>query len=139
MKIEISNEYAKLDIDMIFNFLNVEARWCKGIPRVTLEKALKNSLCFGAFFNGQQIGFARIVTDYATFGNLVDVFVLPQYRKLCVSKQIMLAVADHPELQGLRRIMLATSDKQTMYTKYGYKSLGRPEIFMELFDADVYL
>ena len=139
MEVKISNEYAKLDIDMIFNFLNVDARWCKGIPRTTVEKALKNSLCFGAFFNGQQIGFARMVTDYATFGNLVDVFVLPQYQGQGVSKQIMLAVGEHPELQGLRRIMLATSDKQTMYAKYGFKSLGRPEIFMEMFDADVYL
>ena len=139
MKIEISNEYAKLDIDMIFNFLNVEARWCHGIPRDTVEKALKNSLCFGAFFNGSQIGFARMVTDYTTFGNLVDVFVLPEYRGKGVSKQLMLAVGAHPELQGLRRIMLATSDKQSMYAKYGFKSLGWPEIFMELFDAEVYL
>ncbi len=134
----ISTDKSRLDIDLIFHFLSSEARWCLGIPRATVEKSIENSLCFGAYLNGQQVGFARVVTDYATFGNLVDVFVLPEYRGTGVARQLLEAVVDHPELVGLRRFMLATSDKQELYQKFGFSELGRPEIFMEVFRPDIY-
>lgn len=136
--IQISTDKSELDTEMIFDFLHNEARWCKGIPRPVVEKAIKHSLCFGAYTGTRQIGFARMVTDYATFGNLVDVFVVEELRGKGISRIILNAVSNHPELQGLRRITLATSDKQELYAKFGYTELGRPEIFMEKFDPMVY-
>jgi N-acetylglutamate synthase-like GNAT family acetyltransferase len=138
MKIEISSEKSKLDIDFIFEFLHHQARWCQGIPRSVVETSIANSLCFGAYLGSQQIGFARMVTDYATFGNLVDVFVKPEYQDKGVARQLLEAVNAHPKLQGLRRVTLATSDKQALYAKFGFEELARPEIFMEKFDPDVY-
>lgn len=136
--IEISTDKSRLDIDLIFDFLHNEARWCQGIPRPAVEKSIANSLCFGAYRAQAQIGFARVITDFATFGNLVDVFVLPEFRGHGVSRLLLDAVNEHPELQGLRRFMLATSDKQSLYAKFGFTDLSRPEIFMEKFDPDVY-
>lgn len=136
--IRISDEKAKLDREMIFRFLNQEARWCKGIPRSRVETAINNSLCLGSYYQDKQIGFARVVTDYATFANVVDVFVLSEYRGRGVSRLMMDALIAHPQLQGLRRWMLATSDKQGLYAKFGFTALPRPEIFMERFDPDVY-
>ena len=134
----VSTDKDRLDIEFIFNFLHNEARWCKGIPRDLVEKSIENSLCFGAYIGSKQVGFARMVTDYATFGNLVDVFVAEELRGKGISRVILETVNDHPELQGLRRITLATSDKQKLYEKFGYTELARPEIFMEKFDPLVY-
>jgi GNAT superfamily N-acetyltransferase len=138
MTVEISTCKEKLDIDFIHAFLSTEARWCLGIPRSVVEKAIANSLCFGAYLNGQQVGFARMVTDCATFGNLVDVFVVKEHQGQGVSRVILEAVNKHPDLQGLRRITLATSDKHGLYSKFGFEPLSRPGIFMEKFDAEVY-
>ena len=138
MKIEISTERTRLDIDFVFNFLHNDARWCQGIPRSVVEKSIANSLCFGAYVGAAQVGFARMVTDYATFGNLVDVFVTAEYQGQGVARRLLEAVNSHPQLQGLRRVTLATSDKQKLYTKFGFTKLARPEIFMEKFDPDVY-
>lgn len=137
-KVTISTERSKLDVDMVFKFLNEQARWCNGVPRHIVEKSIANSLCFGAYLGEQQVGFARMVTDYATFANLVDVFVLEEFRGKGFSRVLLESIHNHPELQGLRRITLATSDKHPLYSKFGYKLLGRPEIFMEKFQADVY-
>jgi N-acetylglutamate synthase-like GNAT family acetyltransferase len=136
--VEIGDDKSKLNREMIFNFLNKEARWCKGISREIVERSIDNSLCIGAYHNSKQVGFGRVVTDYATFGNVVDIFVLPEYRKNGLSKLIMSAIVEHPELQGLRRITLATSDKQELYAKFGFTPLQRPEIFMERHDPNVY-
>lgn len=137
-KIEVSDERSLLDIDLIYDFLHNEARWCKGIPREIVERSIENSLCFGAYSGDEQVGFARMVTDYATFGNLVDVFVLSEMRGLGIARLLLDAINEHPRLQGLRRIMLATSDKQGLYSKFGFQELIRPDIFMEKFDPDVY-
>jgi len=134
----ISDDKSLLNFDVIFRFLNEEARWSKGIPRETVKRSIKNSLCIGAYLNGDQVGFARMVTDYATFGNLVDVLVLSEYRGNGISRLLLEAMNDHPDLQGLRRIMLATSDKQKLYEKFGYTELGHPEIFMEKYNPNVY-
>lgn len=136
--ITISDDKSRLNIEMIFEFLNKEARWCKGIPRETVERSIDNSLCIGAYYNGKQIGFGRVVTDYATFGNVVDIFVLPDYRNRGIAKFIMNAIVECPSLQGLRRITLATSDKQELYAKFGFTALQRPNIFMEIHDPNVY-
>lgn len=136
--IVISDDRSRLDRQMIFNFLNKEARWCRGIPRNIVEKSINNSLCIGAYGNSKQIGFGRVVTDYATFGNVVDIFVLPEYRNKGISKMIMGAIVEHPGLQGLRRVTLATSDKQALYAKFGFTPLLRPEIFMERHKPNVY-
>ena len=136
--IEISTDKTRLNTDLIFNFLNTQARWCAGIPRATVEKAIEHSLCFGAYIHDEQVGFARVVTDYATFGNLVDVFVVPEYRNTGIARQLMEEIVGHPDLIGLRRFMLATSDKHELYRKFGFKALNRPEIFMEVFKPDIY-
>jgi N-acetylglutamate synthase-like GNAT family acetyltransferase len=136
--IRISTDKSELDRELIFNFLHNQARWCKGIPREIVEKSIQHSLCFGAYINSRQIGFARMVTDYATFGNLVDVFVVEELRGKGISSVILNAVSNHPELQGLRRITTATSEKQKLYAKFGFTELARPEIFMEKFYPMVY-
>ncbi|WP_196157763.1 GNAT family N-acetyltransferase [Reinekea sp. G2M2-21] len=136
--LSVSTDPAKLDIDFIYQFLSTEARWCLGIPRTVVEKALNNSLCFGVYDDNVQVGFARVVTDYATFGNLVDVFVIPDRRGQGIARMLLDAVVTHPDLFGLRRFTLATSDKHELYRKFGFTELGRPEIFMEIFRSDVY-
>lgn len=127
-----------LDVDLIFDFLHNEARWSKGIPRSTVERSISNSLCFGAYFEDSQIGFARVVSDLATFGNLVDVFVLPEYRGQGISRLLLEALNDHPDLQGLRRFMLTTSYKQSLYAKFGFTEIRQPRVFMEKFDPEAY-
>lgn len=136
--VRISDDRSELDREMIFNFLNKEARWCKGIPQEIVERSIDNSLCIGTYYNSKQIGFGRVVTDYATFGNVVDIFVLPEHRNKGVSKLIMRAIVEHPKLQGLRRVTLATSDKQGLYAQFGFTPLPRPEIFMERHNPNVY-
>ncbi len=137
-RLRITTKREELDVDFIFSFLHFEARWCKGIPRELVEIALENSFCFGAFLGQQQVGFARMVTDYATFGNLVDVFVKQEFRGKGIARTMLNAVSEQPELQGLRRITLATSDKHELYAKFGYQELARPDIFMEKFNPLVY-
>lgn len=134
----VSTDKSLLNVALIHEFLHDEARWCRGIPRDVVEKAIANSLCFGAYDGVSQVGFARVVTDCATFANLVDVFVISDYRGKGISRLLIDAVIEHAELQGLRRFMLATSDKHALYEKFGFIPLGRPEIFMENFDPDVY-
>jgi GNAT superfamily N-acetyltransferase len=136
--LSVSTDLAKLDIDFIYQFLSTDARWCLGIPRAVVEKSLNNSLCFGVYDDNVQVGFARVVTDYATFGNLVDVFVIPDRRGQGIARMLLEAVVTHPDLIGLRRFTLATSDKHELYRKFGFTELGRPEIFMEIFRPDVY-
>jgi GNAT superfamily N-acetyltransferase len=133
-----STDKSLLNVALIHEFLHDEARWCRGIPRDIVEKAIADSLCFGAFDEDSQVGFARVVTDYATYANLVDVFVISDYRGRGVSRLLMDAVIEHTELQRLRRFMLATSDKHALYEKFGFTALVRSEIFMEKFDPDVY-
>lgn len=136
--LRISTDKNELDRELIFNFLHFEAHWCKGIPKELVEKSIEHSLCFGAYIGTQQVGFARMITDYSTFGNLVDVFVVEELRGKGISRAILNAVSEHSELQGLRRITLATSDKQALYAKFGFTELTRPEIFMEKFNPLVY-
>ena len=129
---EISTDPTRLDIDTIHHFLAHEAYWSPGIPRATVERAIANSLCFGAYHHGAQIGFARIVTDRATFALLADVFVLGSHRGKGLSKALMEAVKARPDLQNLRRWLLLTSDAHGLYRQFGFTELANTWRFMEI-------
>lgn len=128
---------AKLDFTVIADFLG-SSYWSKGIPPATVEKSMNGSLCFALLDGDRQIGLARVISDYATIAYLGDVFVLPEYRGRGLSKWLMECVVSHPDLQGLRRWILATSDAHGLYQKFGFTALKRPEIFMERHDSEVY-
>jgi GNAT superfamily N-acetyltransferase len=138
-RLEISTDLGRLDVGMIYRFLSEESTWAIGIGRDVVERAIDNSLCFGAYLDGRQVAFARVISDYATFANLVDVFVLPDYRGRGYSKQMMEAVMAHPSLQGLRRFTLATFDAHGLYRRFGFTAPGRPELLMERYFPHLYL
>lgn len=130
MTIEITNDRARMDVDAIHRFLSEESYWARGIPRTLVERSVASSLCFGAFDGGKQVGFARMITDFATFGYLADVFVLASHRGRGIAKQIMHAVMTHPELQTLRRWHLVTRDAHSLYAQFGFAPLDVPERHM---------
>lgn len=134
---EISTDRNRLDIALIHDFLG-SSYWAKGIPRAIVEKSTQNSLCFGAYFGTQQVGFARVISDFATFAYVADVFVVPEHRGRGVSKMIMKAIVEHPDFQGLRGILLATRDAHGLYAQFGFKPLSHPENFMSLKKIDGY-
>lgn len=134
---EINTDPARLDIAAIHAFLT-QSYWSPGVPRSTVERAIANSLCFGAFWNGEQVGFARVVTDRTTFAYLCDVYVLEEHRGRGLAQQLMDHVMRHPDLQGLRRMMLATRDAHGLYAKYGFTPLAAPDRMMEVHKPNVY-
>ncbi|MCH2058310.1 MAG: GNAT family N-acetyltransferase [Thalassotalea sp.] len=137
-EIEITSNPTDLDLNVIHAFIS-ESYWAKNIPMATLKKAISNSLVFGAYKkSGEQVGFARVVTDKATFAYLGDVFVLNEYRGLGLSKLLMQSVCAHPDLQGLRRFMLATSDAHGLYSQFGFTQVENPEILMQIWQPGIY-
>lgn len=128
----ISTDPARLQLDVIHKYLSEDSYWAKGRKREITRKALENSLCFGVYRDGKQVGFARVITDKATFAWLADVFILPEHQKKGLSKRLMEAILSHPELQGLRRWVLATKDAHGLYAQYGFTPLKFPERWMEL-------
>ena len=138
-ELRISTDFADIDFDVVHGFLSADAYWCPGIPRAVVERAAANSLCFSAWLDGRQVGFARVVSDRATFGYLADVFVLPAHRGQGISKALMAAVMAHPDLQKLRRFMLATADAHGLYAQHGFGPRARPERFMERYQPTAYL
>jgi GNAT superfamily N-acetyltransferase len=126
----ISTDKTKLDIDVIHNYLCNESYWAKNIPVEIVEKSIEGSFCFGIYDDDKQIGFARVVTDHATFAYLADVFILDGYRGKGLSKMLMKEIMGHPSLQGLRRWMLATRDAHGLYTQFGFSPLDKPERIM---------
>ena len=138
MDYEVSTDKTRLDIDLIHNFLSKESYWAKNIPRAVVERSIENSLCFGAYDGPQQVGFTRVVTDYAVFAYIGDVFVLPHHRGHGVSKMIMQAIRSHPDLQGLRRWHLLTRDAHALYRQFGFREIEVPARHMEIFVKDVY-
>ena len=134
---EISTDRSRLDIVVIHDFLG-SSYWAQGISRAVVERSVQNSLCFGAFFNGQQVGFARVITDFAAFAYVADVFVVPEHRGRGVAKMLMRAIVAHPELQRLRRLLLATRDAHGLYAQFGFQPLAHPEDFMTIHKPDVY-
>jgi GNAT superfamily N-acetyltransferase len=127
----------KQDLEVIHGFLS-QSYWAKGIPKETVRRSLESSLCFALLHRGKQVGFARVISDFATVAYLGDVFVLREYRGQGLSKWLMECVSAHPNLQGLRRWILATSDAHGLYAKYGFTALSKPHLFMERHDPDVY-
>ncbi|HEY1728741.1 MAG TPA: GNAT family N-acetyltransferase [Candidatus Baltobacteraceae bacterium] len=134
----ISTDPARLDPGAVHAYLSKESYWATGIPRDVVERSLRNSLCFGLYWDEAQIGFTRVVTDYATMAYVGDVFVLPEHRGRGLSKWMMECVLHHPELQHLRRWILVTRDAHGLYRKFGFTALKRPEGYMELHDPDIY-
>ena len=130
MTISVTSDRTRMDRAMIYAFLSQESYWAKNIPREIVERALEHSLCFGAFDGDAQTGFARVITDYATFAYLADVFVLPSHRGRGIGKQLMEAIAGHPALQGLRRWHLVTRDAHALYAQFGFEPLDAPERHM---------
>ena len=133
----VTTDKTRLDLRVIHDFLR-KSYWAAGIPIEVVERSIRNSLTFGLFCGEAQVGFARVVTDRATFAYLADVFVLEGHRGRGLSGWLMETVLSHPELQGLRRWMLATADAHGLYERYGFAALKKPEIFMERHDPDVY-
>ncbi len=128
---------ARMDRAAIAEFL-ASSYWAKGIPPATVERSLAHSLCFVLLDGERQVGFARVISDHATIAYLGDVFVLAEYRGRGLSKWLMECITRHPELQGLRRWILATRDAHGLYEKFGFTPLKAPEFFMERHDPDVY-
>lgn len=134
----ISTDPAKLDVEVIHDFLSRSSYWAQNIPRETVVRSLKHSLCFGVYEDARQIGFARVITDRATFAYLADVFIVDDYRGKGLSKWLIRCIMAHPDLQGLRRFNLATHDAHSLYAQYGFKELQHPERHMEKVDEAVY-
>ena len=135
--IDISSDPARLDVDAVHAFLS-GTYWSAGIPRAVLELALANSLCFGAYDGRRQVGFARVVTDRATFAWLCDVFVVESHRRRGIADALLLAILAHPDLQKLRRWSLATRDAHPLYRRHGFVPLADAGRAMEIRRSDVY-
>ena len=135
---EISTDQDRLDVEVVFRFLSEESYWSPGIPRDVVERSINNSLCFGVYHGEAQVGFARIVTDKATFALVADVFIVEAHRGKGLSKWLLHEVMEHPDLQGLRRLLLLTSDAHSLYAQFGFTEIGNPWRFMEVLHPDVY-
>ena len=127
-----------LNMSIFYNYLDKQSYWAKGIPIEKLKSAIENSICFGVYYHKNQIGFARVITDKATFAYIADVFILPEFRKKGLSKWLMQTIMAHPELQGLRRWLLLTKDAHGLYKQYGWQTIAHPEKCMEIHHQDVY-
>jgi N-acetylglutamate synthase-like GNAT family acetyltransferase len=133
----VTDKREDLDIDTIHGFLR-ESYWAKGIPKSIVEKAVNHSLCFGLYHTCGQIGFGRAITDCATLAYLADIFVLAPYRGRGLGRWLVACMLSHPQLQGLRRWMLATEDAHGLYARNGFLALQKPDRFMEINDPDIY-
>jgi GNAT superfamily N-acetyltransferase len=134
---EISTDPARIDVAMIHEFLT-NSYWAKGIPAEAVRLSIEKSIPFGVYHGQQQVGFARIISDLATFAYLADVFILPSHRGRGLSLWLMKCIVSHPDLQGLRRWMLATKDAHGLYAKFGFAPVKSPESWMEIHQPDVY-
>ncbi len=135
----VSDEAARLDRERVHGWLSRDAYWSAGIPRAVFERSVDGAMCFGIYApDGAQAGFARVMTDRATFGYLGDVFVVPELRGRGLSKFLLDTIFAHPDLQGFRRWLLVTRDAQALYARYGFEPLLGPERFMERADPHVY-
>jgi N-acetylglutamate synthase-like GNAT family acetyltransferase len=135
----ISTDRSKLDVDVIHRFL-ARSYWAEGIPRQTVMRSIDNSLCFGVYDNARQIGFARVISDFATYAYVADVFILEPYRERGLGKELMASIMAHPDLQGLRRWSLGTRDAQGLYAQFGFKPVvnTRARTVMEIVDPEIY-
>lgn len=134
----ITTDKSKLDVIAIHDFLSKYSGWSDNIPFDKVKSSIENSLNFGLFHSDKQIGFARVISDFSTIAYLGDIYVLDNFRGQGLSKKLMDCVTTHPNLQGLRRWILLTSTADWLYEKYGFNKLPKPELYMELFDPNVY-
>ncbi len=136
--LELSTDPARLDRTLIHEFLSGQSYWATGVPRAVIERAIEHSLCFGVYLEGTQVAFARVVTDRATFAYLADVFVQPAHRGAGIGKWMLGGILRHPDLQGLRRFILATRDAHELYARFGFTPLANPARFLERFSPEPY-
>jgi N-acetylglutamate synthase-like GNAT family acetyltransferase len=134
----ISTDKSKLDLVAIHDFLSKHSGWSNNIPFDRLKISIEHSLNFGVFYKERQIGFARIISDFSTIAYVGDIYILEDYRGQKLSKKLMDTIIEHPHLQGLRRWILLTSTADWLYEKYGFKKIPNPEVYMQLFNPDVY-
>ena len=133
----ISTEKERLDRARIHEFLG-QSYWAPGIPREIVDRSIENAMCFGVYDGAAQVGFARVITDRATFAYLADVFVLESHRGRGLGKWLMEVIKGHPELQGLRRWLLMTRDAHGLYRQYGFDAMADPWRCMEIVDREIY-
>jgi GNAT superfamily N-acetyltransferase len=133
----VSTDRARIKLDVVHGFLT-ECYWAKGISRDVVARSIENSLCFGVYAEGTQVGFARMISDFATFAYIGDVFVLESFRGQGLGKWLMECIIKHPRLQGLRRWSLVTRDGHGLYSQFGFEPLKKPRNYMELHRPDVY-
>lgn len=134
----ISTDKNKLDIKIIHEFLS-NSYWAKNIPIEIVKRSIENSLCFGVYHKEALVGFARVISDFATFAYLGDVFILEEHRGKGLSKILMKEVFSHPQLQGLRRFCLGTRDAHKLYEQFGFHQIKKPELWMEIKKENIYL
>lgn len=135
---EVTNDLSRIDLDCVHAWLARKSYWAGEMPRDVFDRAVRGSLSFGAVRGAATVGFARVVSDRATFAYVSDVFVDPAHRGTGVSKALMVAIMRHPELQNLRLWVLVTSDAHGLYAQHGFKELAKPERYMERRDPEVY-
>lgn len=133
----VSTDSSRFDIEMIYTFLT-NCYWAEGVPRDVVQRSIDHALCFGVFHGEKQVGFARVITDRATYAYIGDVFILESHRGRGLSKQLMQAIMRHPDLQGFRRWSLITNDAHGLYKQFGFTAVADPQRYMELCDPDVY-
>jgi GNAT superfamily N-acetyltransferase len=133
----MSTDPTRLDLVSVHRYLSA-SYWSPGLPMDVLTRAVAGSLCFGLYYGAEQVGFARVITDRATFAYLCDVYVLDAHRGRGLGQWLLEAVVAHPALQGLRRFVLVTRDAHGLYERFGFRPLARPEGYMEVYQPDVY-
>jgi GNAT superfamily N-acetyltransferase len=134
----ISDDKDRLDLRVIHEFIAQSSYWAKGMPLPLMMRAIHNSLCWGVYTDKAQVGFARVITDRATFAYLSDVFIVQEHRGKGLSKALVATILAHPDLQGLRRWMLVTADAQGLYEPFGFKVAPQPDRYMEIHRPDIY-
>ncbi|HWQ35949.1 MAG TPA: GNAT family N-acetyltransferase [Blastocatellia bacterium] len=135
--ITISTDKTRLDLAVIHGFLS-RSYWAEGVPVEIIRRAIEHSLCFGVYDGAQQVGFARVISDYATFAYLADVFILEAWRGRGLSKRLMREIMNHPDLQGLRRFALVTKDAHGLYRQFGFTEPAHPERHLEIVRPEIY-
>ena len=133
----LSTDKSKIDVEAVHHFLS-HSYWAENIPREVVQTSIGNSLCFALYHHDKLIGFARVISDFATFAYLADVFILPEERGKGLSKWLIATIIEHPQLQGLRRFVLATRDSHGLYAQFGFTQFDKPERWMQRHNPDVY-
>ena len=132
----ITDDRARIDFDAVIQFLTEESYWAQDLTPQQIRRSIQNSLCFSVWEGRNQIGFARVLTDYAVFGYIGDVFIIASHRGKGLGKWLMQCVMSHPKVKALKKIMLATTDAHGLYTQYGFTQLGHPEWMMERYNRN---